>query len=177
MSQSEMAKELGVSKATVQNWESGTSCPSQLKGFEWFQALGKQPMPYYLRLLYPQYDDVPFKDMSDEQVDQALWEFTKIMPTTAKRKILYIMTGNHGSSPLSILEMIIAHLHSPLGTRVNIAQSILFFYEMAEIAGQAVEDGIKPDLVQLRRAIYSGMQAVRNGDSEYQSILKDIRNE
>ena len=52
-SQDYMAKALGVSKKTVQNWENGTSCPSQQMGFEWFMVLGVQPMPYYLKLLYP----------------------------------------------------------------------------------------------------------------------------
>ncbi len=48
-SQEFVAKSLGVNKKTVQNWEAGTSCPSQEKGFEWFQVLGIQPLPDHIQ--------------------------------------------------------------------------------------------------------------------------------
>ena len=55
VSQDAIAKRLGVSKKTVQNWENGTSSPSQVMGFEWFNVCELQPLPFYLEALYPEY--------------------------------------------------------------------------------------------------------------------------
>lgn len=72
-SQEYMAKALGVSKKTVQNWEAGTSSPSQATGFEWFKVLDIQPLPYYLCILYPDKFEDLSSHCSDKEVDEALF--------------------------------------------------------------------------------------------------------
>ena len=47
MTQERLAVELGVSRKTIQNWESGATSPSLYQGTEWFRALGLNPLPYY----------------------------------------------------------------------------------------------------------------------------------
>lgn len=52
-SQDRVAKALGVSKKTVQNWESGEASPNFRIALEWFDALGVPMYPYIMELLYP----------------------------------------------------------------------------------------------------------------------------
>ena len=47
-----MAKGLGVSKKTIQNWENGVTAPDFFMGSEWFRVLGINPLPYYLSFLF-----------------------------------------------------------------------------------------------------------------------------
>lgn len=83
VSQDEIAKRLGVSKKTVQNWEAGLSSPSQVMGFKWFEALGVQPMPYYLSVMYPGFGDIP-KEPSASDIDEYLIKLIKDVPERTK---------------------------------------------------------------------------------------------
>lgn len=173
-SQDYMARALGVSKKTVQNWEAGTSCPSQEKGFAWFVILDLQPLPYYLRLLYPEeFDDLtPCSD--DKAIEQALCTVIKDIPSEMKRKILYLLTGAHGSSPLAVMEVITAHLQTPLRDRLNVAQSIATNYEMAQSAGKVKRpDHIQPNMELISSGIQLGKEAVKAGKNSYTTALRE----
>lgn len=168
-SQDYMAKALGVSKKTIQNWEAGTSCPSQAKGFEWFVVLDQHPMPYYLNLVYP---DKDFEKSDSPNIDTALSLVIRDLPAEAKSKLLYMLTGAHGSSPLAMLELINAHLQSPLRDRINIAQSVKTNYELAQYEGRIIRpDLIQPDIEFLNQAIDYGKDAIRKNKETYTSFL------
>ena len=173
-SQEFMARSLGVSKKTVQNWEAGTSCPSQEKGFEWFQVLGIQPLPYYLELIYPdEFCQLSFDD-SDQMIEDALITIIKNLPSGSKRKLLYLLYGNHGSSPLAMLELITAHLQTPLRARLNVAEIVRTNYEIADAMGiLAQPDHIQPDVDVLNHAFLCGKDAVKQGLRAYTSMMKD----
>lgn len=167
-SQDYMAKALGVSKKTVQNWESGTSCPSQQKGFEWFTVLGVQPMPYYLKLLYPYEFDRIKPGANDKDVGIALLTLISNLTEDQKRKLLYILQGCHGSSPICILEMLTAYLQTPLDYRLNVAASIAVNYEVSEAKGILKNPAhVQPNMDLLNLAIKRGRQAVIDGKGSY----------
>lgn len=71
--QAYMAKAMNVSVRTVQNWETGVSCPSQTQTFDWFVKLGAQSLPYYLDYLYPDLKRIT-ADSPTEDIDKALCE-------------------------------------------------------------------------------------------------------
>lgn len=171
-SQDYMAKALGVSKKTVQNWEMGTSCPSQLKGFEWFDALGLNPLPFYLRLLHPDKFTGLQSDHSEKRTEDALIQIIKDLPPDSKRKLLYLLCGDHGSSVVGMLELINAHLQSPLRDRLNIAQSVAINYEIAVASGKIRKpEQIQPDMEVLDDAIRKGKAAVISGRENYITII------
>ena len=122
VSQAQAAKVMGVSKSTIQNWESGISSPSAIQTFVYFKHLGIQPLPYYLQLIYPVEFDWTREQAKDEEVDKALETLLRDLPVDAKRKILYIAYGDHGSSPMAVLDLICAHLHTPLVARIGVAE-------------------------------------------------------
>lgn len=167
VSQDVIAKRLGISKKTVQNWEAGASSPSQVMGFKWFKALGIQPLPYYLSVLYPGFGDVP-AEPQDKEVDEYLQKLIADLPARTKRELLYMLSGYHGSSVVGVMEMVTAHLQAPLRDRVNVAQSIETNYTIAEANGRIRCPGhVQPDTGLLQEMIGKGKEAVLSGKEEY----------
>ncbi len=149
-----MAKALGVSKKTVQNWEEGYSCPSQAMGFDWFKALGLEAMPYYLDILFPDIFEGKDKQITDDEVESALISLIHALRPTDKRKLLFIMYGEHGSSFNELLEMLTAHFHTPDENRITVAQNVCTNYEVAEATGTIIApERIRPNIPVLKNAI------------------------
>lgn len=166
-SQDYLAKALGVSKKTIQNWENGIGSPSQMMGFQWFDVLGLQPLPYYLELLYPS----EFNNLShckDSALDKALMDIISSLPDKYKQELLFILSGHHGSSICGILEMLTAHLHAPLRERVNVALSIATNYKIAEVHKvDCSPANIQPNLELLEESIYNALNAVYTHKESY----------
>lgn len=152
-SQEYLAKKLGVSKKTIQNWESGYSSPSQAMGFKWFNALNLQPMPYYLNALYPQ-DFSHTDSVNDEYVEESLIKYIKSLRPADKRKLLFVIYGDHGSAFNELIEMLTAHFHTPDECRLVIAQNILTNYLLSEANNSLVATNkIMPNIGIFKRAI------------------------
>lgn len=163
-SQEFMAMELGVSKKTVQNWEKGISQPDFFQSLEWFRVLGTNPFPIYLEFYYRRPNDKP----SEEDVEKEWQQLTGILPNYIKRAVLFILFGRHGSSPFSLVQLALAHVHSPLKSRVVNATIIRHNYEMAEAQNELIcKDNIMPDLDMLDGAIVQGKESAINNDFGY----------
>ena len=167
-SQEYMALSLGVSKKTIQNWEKGVSAPDLFQGCEWFRVLGLNPMPYYLAFLFPDIFGTPHAFENDRNIEQALSLLIEQSSSMEKRQLLFLMTGQHGSSWHSLLQMFIAHCHTSMQARVTASRMILENYEMEEELGTLVcPDSVRPDLNTLRSAITQGKQAAQEGKTSY----------
>lgn len=172
MSQQEIAQRLGVSKTTVQNWELSISSPSVMKLAEWFIALGIQPLPYCLRAFYP-LEFTNIDKANDDELDKALQLLIRDMPVEQKRKLLYIFYGDHGSSAISVMNMVVAHLKTPLISRIGVASLIVSNYELAAGMGRLVGDkDIAPDMHILTMAIQKAKEAVYSRGRGYTTLLK-----
>ena len=78
------------------------------------------------------------------------------------------MTGQHGRSWHSLLQMFTAHCHTSMQARVTASRMILENYEMEEELGTLVcPDSVRPDLNALRSAITQGKQAAQEGKTSY----------
>ena len=153
-SQAYIAKALGVSKKTVQNWEDGYSCPSQAMGFDWFHALGLEPMPYYLDVLFPQEFNSLSDKASDAEVELALMRYIKALRPDDKRKLLFVMYGDHGSTFSELIEMLTAHFHTPDENRITVAQNICTNFEIAQATDKIIaKEHIMPNITVLKKAI------------------------
>lgn len=174
-SQEFMAKSLGISRATVQAWEVGTSSPSQIKGFQWFKVLGLNPMPYYLMFLYPEYSSQGSHiGFNDKTVTEALITAVQGLSPIQQRKLLFLFVGDHGSSPAGILELMTAHLQAPLRDRINIAQCVSTNYKLAATQGKLSDpNDVQPNINTLDYSIKKGMQAVVEGKEGYTAIFDD----
>lgn len=157
-SQEYMAKALGVSKKTVQNWEAGYASPSQIMGFKWFEALDVPALPYYLALLHDEFDGVTHNS-SDEDVRKALIKLIENMDSDTVRKVLFLLYGDHGSPIQAIVDLTVAYVHTPLPARIGVADLVVTNYEIAS-AYKATQNHITPNVNYLRKSIEDGKKAV-----------------
>ena len=174
-SQEYMALSLGVSKKTIQNWEKGTSSPDLFQGCEWFRVLGLNPMPYYLAFLYPDTFGTPQAFDNEDAVEKALILLIRQSSAAEKKELLFLMSGHHGSSWHSLLQMFTAHCHCSLRSRVTAARTILENYEMDKACGAMVcPDNVQPDMKMLHHAVEEGKQSVFNQLSGYTNVEVDL---
>ena len=170
-SQEYMAMELGVSKKTIQNWEKGISSPTFFQSLEWFRILNTNPFPYYLALTYPDKLKGLKGSDSDGKINEAFDALVETLPSSAKRAILYLFYGEHGSSPNAIIQMMLAHLHTPLRSRVTQAILIAHMYEMEKELGNLIcKDNIMPDIDVLNDAIDKARISAIHHDYGYNNI-------
>lgn len=169
-SQEYMAFELGVTRRTIINWESGISEPSVRQAINWFKLVDKNPIPYLLQGVYPDMDKITHKD-SDAQILTSLLQLINDLPAEGVRQLMYLFFGNHGSSPRAILQMITAHLQTPMKDRISHGQLIATDYELAKLTGNITRpEHIQPDVECLNEAIKSAKAAVEKKENEYSPI-------
>lgn len=160
ISQEAMAFELGITRRTVLNWERGISEPTVGQTISWFKLTGKNPIPYLLQITYPDMDKISPRD-DDARILAALMQLINDLPAEGVRQLMYLFFGNHGSSPRAVLQMITAHLQTPMKDRIAHGQLIATNYEIAKRTGSlARPNHIQPDLDTLNAAIADAKSAV-----------------
>ena len=169
LSQRYIAQALGVSERTVKNWEVGSSLPNILQLIGWFKACGVNPVRYVLDWLNPAEFDGLSAESDIADIKSALLEYLSSVATeNAIRTLSFCIFGGHGSSWNAQLEMLCAHDHTTMHSRVTVARAILENYEMEAAQGNLVAtDHIAPDLDRLRAAVESGKDAAQEGKAGY----------
>ena len=153
-SQDWMSKELGISRKTVQNWESGISSPDFFDAIEWFRVLNMNPFPYFIRYMHPEKTKDVKSSSDDEKIEAVFNSIMSDLNIREKRALLYLFYGEHGSSPYSVLQMMLAHLHVPIVARISNAVLIKATYETNQQIGTLIcKDNIQPDLDNFTNAI------------------------
>lgn len=165
-SQAYMAKALNCSKTTVQNWENGTAPIQLVKVFEWFQAIDVPPAPYVWGLLHDSLDDLN-ADVADDKITAALIDFIKIMTPEHKKKLLYVLYGDHGSNPGAQLELMVAYNHLALREKLDVANVVRLDYKVAKDSGEITDDSMEPNMSLLDLALQAAYKSVTNSKNSY----------
>lgn len=175
ISQAKLADEIGVNKKTIMNWEQGISQPTIESIIKWFEACGVNPMHYMLEYMSPgAFDDVDYK--TEQKINDAFNSLTELMSCEDKMALLYIYFGQHGSSPESVMQMLLAHLHNPLKDRISIAVHIATGYRLNESLDALVGGDLpKPNLDLLDEAILKAAESVKNCKAGY--VVKGTKTE
>ena len=169
-SQEYMALELGITRRTILNWESGISEPSIGQTITWFKLVNKNPIPYLLQIVYPEMDKISYMD-EDARILTSLIQIINDLPKEGVRQLMYLLFGNHGSSPRAVLQMITAHLQTPMKDRITHGQIIATNYDLASRTGNlAHPEHIQPDYDCLIAAIEAAKNAVEKNAKEYSTI-------
>lgn len=160
-----MAKALNKSVGTIQNWEFGLATPNLIDTFEWFNVLGINPLPYFLNYFYPDY----YTKYSDVNVTTQLVNYIQnIASESEKKKLAYCIWGKTGSSWQHQIDMLVAHNHTSMKSRVNTAQVIMDNYDMEKYRGELINtDDIMCDEDMLRSAIELGKKAAYQNSNTY----------
>ena len=167
VSQDTMAKAMGVSKTTVQKWESGAIPIQLIRVFEWFDCLDVPPMPYIWSLIYESFDNIKPAD-NDKNIEDALIDSIKGMSNSSKRKLLYLIYGSHGSAFAAELELFVAYAQLSLREKLDIANVIRLDYHIAKERGELLDkNDIQPDMELLDKALQSAYQSVTNSKQSY----------
>lgn len=165
VSRKDLAKALGKTERTIQNWESGFN-PSFLDICMWFHAIGKSAWKYIQCSIYNH--DVHYQDDYSEECRKELIKYFSAAENSEIRKVCYIIMGEHGSNWLALLEALFEHVCSPLAQRVISARSILISYSVDSQHTEIVGTGhILPDTDNLRRCIELGTEAAKAGRTSY----------
>ncbi len=87
------------------------------------------------------------------------------MRPSDKRKLLFVIYGGHGSAFNELIEMLVAHFHTPDSYRIVIAQNILTHFLLAEADNKLVAtDKVMPDLSIFKRAILNKRNKILGTD-------------
>lgn len=125
-SQEYVALEIGVARKTIQNWENDVSSPSIDQAIMYFKSLGLSPVPYLFKYVFPD-----IKDENDEINRIRLIEMINSLPSEGVAQLLNLLNGEHGSSPRAVLNLVSAHLETPMKDRIANASLIVKNYELA----------------------------------------------
>lgn len=167
-SQEYMAYSVGVSKKTIQNWENGKSSPDLFQSAKWFEALGLNPIAYYLEYLYPDMYRNLKNSKGSKELDSILIELLKAIDDNEKANLVFILLGKHGGSVAGILEMMNCFCHLGLFERSVIAESIVNSFKLREATDALVcKDDKMPVFEILDTAIKSAKVSLIEGKEGY----------
>ena len=170
ISQESIAKSLGVTKKTVQNWEAGISSPPVATVLDWFRIIDIPFYPYLLKLSHPELQNLN-ANSDDDEVRRALIAYVDDMDIHEMRTHFFEMFGEHGTAPDGMGEVKTAYLHLPMDIKVGIAEIICTQFEICQAQGRLVKpDSIMPNVESLRSYIAAAKDAVIHGKDTY---LKD----
>ena len=166
-SQEYMALELGIARKTVQNWERGASEPTIGQAIAWFKALDVKPLPYLFQIIHEDLEGIGSGD-DLARLHNSLAKLIKELPEEGMRQLLYLFYGEHGSSPRAVLNMLTAHLQTPMSDRVIQGSVILKNYEIAKKKNCLTNaEHIQPNVELLNKAIAMGEEAYLQDKKTY----------
>ena len=85
-----------------------------------------------------------------------------------KEQLLYLMSGTHGSPWFVLLQLLTAHCHTSLQSRLTAARTIFDNYEIEEKTQKSVNpEAIKPNLKLLEVALEQCKKAAQNKQAGY----------
>lgn len=170
ISQEKVALELGIAKRTVQNWERGISAPTLPQAIQWFRVMKVAAMPYFLQFMFPEIEGISPKN-DNEKIRTNLIKLIETLPPEGVRQLMYLFYGNHGSSPRAVLNMITAHLQTPLKDRYTHANMILSDYQLYNDKVETTNpEHIQPDVKSLETAIAKSRKSILQNKDNYISI-------
>lgn len=168
LSQVEIARRIEKGERTVQSWEKGCTSPDSDEIMDWCTACGVSPITVFMEVLHPDLYAVPDQQKQDDEINRELRAIVQALPPLTKRLLLFVLKGQHGSSPPAVISEIAANLHCPLNNRASVCGTIIDQYTYAQIAGlDPCPDDPQPPIDDLKIHYKAGRAAAENGALGY----------
>lgn len=173
VTQGYMAKAMGKSERTIQNWETSYE-PSFLEICLWFHVLDKRLWNYLRNALDP--NELLGTNEEDKRLRSELISHFEKADSQEIRKLSFLILGEYGSYWSAVLEMMVEYACIPIYQRILIARSILISYELDQNDKISKnENDIHPDLDNLKECIDLGISAAKKGGNTYIKKISDNR--
>ena len=166
-----MAQALHKSVNTIQNWEAGISEPGYRTLEKWFDTLGLNMDSYILEYKYKDFNmTIDKSDLGTVKKCITMYINTQFSERDFLQ-LAYCMFGNTGSSWHEQLNMLTAHNHCTMKSRVNVCRLVLDNYLMEHERGELVGTGqIAPDISSLSAALERGKTAASGKQNGYTMV-------
>lgn len=166
-----MAQALQRSVNTIQNWEAGISEPGYRTLEKWFDTLGLNMDSYILEYKYREFTDAIDKTDLDA-IKKCIYLYIDTQFSDRDfLQLAYCMFGNTGSSWHEQLNMLTAHNHCTMKSRVNVCRLVLDSYLMEYERGELIGTGqIAPDIETLAVALEKGKRAASGNQNGYTMV-------
>ena len=161
-SQEYMALELGVARKTINNWETDVTSPSIDQAINYFKVLGLSPVPSIFKYVFPNMEEMD----EESRYKQELKNLIDSMPLDLTKQLLNMFYGEHGSSPRALMQLISAHLETPMKDRISNAALIIKNYELAIMSDKCLNQSYV-DLALLKKALSEAEKSFVSGNSGY----------
>lgn len=168
-SREEMSELMGVSSRTIINWEEGYTMPGIDVFTMWMETLGID-MTKYIRANSrpPHTTDENSLTMDAGLVTLDLHRAIDDMDVDTKRKMHFLIYGNHGGSFDAYMDKSVADVQCPMHDRHNTSLLAISNYEYARAIGYLkCPDEVQPDLDRLTLASKMGRDAALTGNDSY----------
>lgn len=168
LSQVEIARRIEKGERTVQSWEKGCTSPDSDEIMDWCTACGASPIAVFMEMIHPELYVTPDDGKTDTELDAKLCRFVVNLPPLTKRLLLFVLKGNHGSSPPAVISEVAANLHCPLNNRVSVCGTIIDQYCFSIIMGlDPCPDAPQPPIDDLKTIYKAGRKASEKGAQGY----------
>lgn len=168
LSQVEIARRIEKGERTVQSWEKGCTSPDSDEIMDWCAACGASPIAVFMEMIHPELYATPDDGKTDTELDAKLCRFVVNLPPPTKRLLLFVLKGNHGSSPSAVISEVAANLHCPLNNRVSVCGIIINQYNFAQNMGlDPCPDDPQPPIDDLKVNYKAGREASEKGAQGY----------
>lgn len=161
LSRNGLAIELFVSPKTIQNWEESKSFPD-LEQIEELHHICGTPLEAYYKC-YKYETRMPNANKKEKLMD--------IVNSLTEREVddlIYMLSGNHGSSTYCYLQKCVADLQSPLKDRQTSCTITINSYKNAKAMGLLTDkDEIQPDMEALIEASEAAMKSIIGSKNGY----------
>ena len=174
LSQVEIARRIEKGERTVQSWEKGCTSPDSDEIMDWCTACGASPIAVFMEMIHPELYATPDDGKTDTELDAQLCRFVVNLPPLTKRLLLFVLKGNHGSSPSAVISEVAANLHCPLNNRVSVCGIIINQYNFAQNMGlDPCPDDPQPPIDDLKVNYKAGREASEKGAQGYMGRKKE----
>lgn len=174
ISQDQIAERMNVSRNTVNRWESGKTMPHLDQIFDYYDCAGVSIVPSLLMYLYPDlYDGDLDQDESDREL---LHRWVDNASPKEIEALAYLISCKWGGSFVALLQMMLAHAHCNMISRVSHAAIIRHSFDLECDTGK-VKDGILPDLEVLNTAYSHAKNSIVKRTESYVGGMMVARGE